>query len=108
MEKAKVSLRNWQKARLTGFYIDVTVLSREEADQYFKAKAILQEILINWDDNTEKLIGHKLPPHKCDWCGKRSNILHLTPENRITGGDRSNWCYKHFKQNSKGFLTISK
>ena len=83
------SLRNWQKARLAGFCLDRTLLTETEVYYYAQILELKDQLLKNWDGNTEVLIGHELPPHKCWDCGKRSTRQYLV--------DGTNYCYKHSK-----------
>jgi len=82
--------RNWQKARLMGFTINVGVLTNEELVALSNAKWEIAKVLLNWDKNTEQLIGHPLPPHKCAWCGKRSKKQYIVNNETV--------CAKHYKQ----------
>lgn len=90
MEKAKVKLRNWQKARLIGFNLDSSVLGDSEKARYNEILRLKESLLNDWDTNTEVLIGHPLPPYKCTWCGKRSNVAYEF--------DGKNYCAKDFKE----------
>lgn len=83
-----VKIRNWQKARLVGFRLDESVLTVTERKLYYEAMDKLNEIEDLWDSNTEALIGHKLKPYKCFWCGKRSNKSYIS-------SDGQNYCKKH-------------
>ena len=83
------SLRNWQKARLAGFCLNITSLSSSEIACYKQMLDFKELMLKNWDKDTEKLIGHKLPPHKCSWCNKRSTKQYLV--------EGVNFCYGHSK-----------
>lgn len=85
----QVRSRNWQKARLLGFCIDTTILTEEEKIVYSEIKEKLFILKRNWDINTAKFLGHPLKPHKCNWCGKRSNVTYLYKE--------QNFCKKCFK-----------
>lgn len=85
-------LRNWQKARLLGFCLNESVLTEIELRLYYEAKANLNTIINLWDSSTEELLGHKLKPHKCFWCGKRSNKSYISEE------DGRNYCKKHYNE----------
>jgi hypothetical protein len=82
--------RNWQKARLMGFNLHESVLTDAEKIIYRTIVELKNTLLEGWDSNTETLIGHPLPPFKCSWCGKRSNVPH-----NYRG---HNYCFKHFKE----------
>lgn len=82
--------RNWQKARLTGFNLDPSVMSVMEQLMYSQIRDLKNQLLHHWDNNTESLIGHPLPPHKCSWCGKRSNMEYKYED--------MNYCSKHFNE----------
>lgn len=75
--KEQIRTRNWNKARLMGFCLDTRVLTPIEKLLYQKAMDSLKALELGWDSNTESYIGHLLKPHKCKWCGKRSNVPHI-------------------------------
>ena len=71
MTKENIRIRNWQKMRLMGMTIDMRVLTDEEV-VYCRELLYFRDYLIeHWDRETEILIGHSLPPHKCCSCGRR-------------------------------------
>lgn len=91
MRKEQASMRNWQKARLTGFtLIDSDLFTESELQRLHQIRELRQSLLDSWDLNTTILIGHSLPAYKCDWCGRRSNRQHLF--------EGANYCNKHFKE----------
>lgn len=85
-------IRNWQKARLVGFRLDVSVLTENEKRLYDEAMANLNKIKDLWDFGTEEIIGHKLKPYKCFWCGRRSNKSYILEQ------DNRNYCKKHYNE----------
>lgn len=91
MTNEQKRVRNWQKLRLSGITINRNVLSPSEQFEWDTLMLIRNRLLSNWDNETELLIGHTLPPHRCDWCNKRSKISHM-----FRG---RNFCAKHYKYN---------
>lgn len=51
-KQTKARTRNWAKARLMGFILDINSLSAEESYRYGKIKLIIKDMLDNWDKNT--------------------------------------------------------
>lgn len=90
-----IRVRNWQKARLMGFCLDIRVMTLGERKHYEAAMAELKLIKDHWDSGTEHLIGHSLRPYKCSLCGRRSNKSYLF--NMGLESER-NYCKKHFKE----------
>lgn len=87
--------RNWAKARLLGHPVPSNNLLTEEENKLMQQIVQLKgKLLDNWDSNTEVLIGHPLPPHKCHFCGRRSNVQHTTYYNEIP----INVCKKHYNE----------
>lgn len=73
MTVKQIRMRNWQKARIMGFIMNTDVLTSQEIAIYSQMLNLKVKFIDNWDENTELLIGHPLPPYKCEWCGKRSD-----------------------------------
>ena len=90
MNNAQIRTRNWQKARLAGFGMNDIVMTDREREVYQQIMRLKFELLDMWDVNTEILIGHPLPPYKCNWCGRRSNVEYLFKD--------ENFCYKHYQE----------
>ena len=81
--------RNWQKARLLGFNLHESILTPQEKQIYAEMMRLKRELLLSWDKETEVVIGHKLPAHKCITCGRRGNKPYVL--------DGLNYCLKHYK-----------
>lgn len=94
MTREDIRKRNWQKARLAGFGMNDTVMTETEQDLFQELMRIKFIMLDAWDSNTEILIGHPLPPHKCHLCGKRSNQEYIYDDEY--GIDSFNLCRKHY------------
>tara|TARA_R100001086_G_scaffold198857_1_gene115158 strand:- start:10679 stop:10999 length:321 start_codon:yes stop_codon:yes gene_type:complete len=96
MSKKRIAAqkRNWAKLRLMGFFLNRKFLTEEEQRKYDLAMDLLQDINLNWDENTEKFLGHKLPPCKCYCCGRRSNVLYTIPW--ISPNSKITVCRKHY------------
>ena len=87
--QTKSSKRNFNKARLMGFTLDVDVITKDEYEIVKLIRQNIKDLLIFWDLETEKLIGHELKPFKCASCGRRSTVSH-------THNDKQ-FCLKHYK-----------
>ena len=60
---------------------------------------IRTDLLLNWDENTEKKLDIKLLPYKCDWCGRRSKTLYQTEKEwEDMGTEKLTLCKKHYFQ----------
>lgn len=94
-KQIKAAKRNWNKFQLTGgFRLDLKALTPEERDTYYLIINLKNELLSYWDDNTEKHLETKLKPHKCQYCGKRSNVKYTLGQFTV--------CLKHFKELNNG------
>jgi hypothetical protein len=81
--------RNWAKLRLTGFNLDTKFLSTNEKRIYAEIQEKMKLLKDYWDEESMAL-GMELKPHKCHWCGKRSNQAYMDGDN--------NYCKKHFEE----------
>jgi len=85
--------RNYHKRRLMGAiaifspYNDPH-LTTTERNFHFAIREHIQGLIDFWDKESENL-GLTIRPHKCFWCGKRSNKSYLIEE--------KNYCCKCFK-----------
>lgn len=86
----KARTRNWQKARLKGFYLDTTVLTADELVLLEQMNTFMIKLLVGWDMNTYKMLDKPMPLFKCSYCGKRGNVPHKVEE--------YNYCFKHYKK----------
>jgi hypothetical protein len=81
--------RNWQKARLMGFHIDITNLTEDEQMYIESIRFSIKQLLNNWDVSTYLLVNKPMPEFKCVFCGRRSNKSHFI--------EAQNYCLKHYK-----------
>lgn len=75
-----------------GFTLNPSVMTMDEQLIYSEIVNMRRQLLNSWDNSTEVLIGHRLPPYKCSWCGKRSN------KGYTIDNDERNYCSKHYKE----------
>ena len=87
--------RNWMKARIMGIAFDTLVFSESEKAIANSIKANLDILKELWDEQSEKL-GMKLKPHKCYFCGKRSNVERILSLNHDTVKRKA--CKKHYNE----------
>lgn len=88
---AQVRRRNWQKARVIGsITYTPDIVTEEEQAIFAELHRLKMQLLDRWDENTEIILGHRLPPYKCWACGKRSYKEYIHASGIV--------CAKHYKK----------
>lgn len=95
-KQEQARIRNWNKARLTGFCLNKNTLTTDEVDLYIKMIRLQNELLKKWDTNTAAITGREIPPYKC-WCGKRTKIERLSKRPAYRGGPQY-LCKTHWEE----------
>ena len=96
--KQEIQRRNYAKFKLSGITFDTSVFTEPELMEVKLIQEHIKTLLGFWDLETEEFLGHKLKPHKCNWCGKRSNkkyiLVRFDFKDGVTRG--LNFCRKHY------------
>jgi len=87
-ERARI--RNWTKARITGFHIDTSVMTENEKRITGRIYELLQDLKVHWDVNSEEL-GFNVKPYQCSICQRKSTGKYEDEHGMF-------YCLKHYKE----------